>query len=440
MKHCLFLQVTLYLIATAVQMAVVVFLCLYLHSLLSVWVGIALIWVEQIAVIWHILRTQRPAEVTAGALSFCLVLPVVGALVCLLTPTITPLPPYRVANKVKSCTYFSEGAGFLQALLHDVDSAQKSIDLDYFIVSYGIYGHQLHDGLISAVKRGVRVRIIGDGVGCAYRWKKAYQKVLICHGVKIKNFHRIRPYFYSALNVRDHKKVAVIDGKIGYLGGANVGDEYANLIHPCGKWKDSAVRITGACVTALQRQQDELWQGHYLPLVGTFLSDTPPYCRGLWERELLHLFYTAKTRIWVMTPYLLPTYALTNALLHAVSRGVDVRVLIPAIPDKKVIYILTKGYAHNLAQGGVTVYAYTPGFLHAKNILCDDTLLCGSYNLDFRSAYFNHECCIRLSDPSTVRQGEQDFLDCWQISHPLPQSSSKDKWLFTLLRPFAPLL
>ena len=334
-------------------------------------------------------------------------------------------------------TYYGDGMAFFDALCIELETAQHFIFLEYFIISEGILYDRIHDILRRKVMAGVEVRVLYDDLGTLGKLPSNFHKKLCGEGINCRKFNKVYPILSGIYNYRDHRKIAVIDGHVGFTGGMNIGDEYAGLEFPFGKWKDSAVRIEGAAVGNMTHLFFQLWDAagkreenferYFLPIptldgtggyVHVFGSGPRPFYREeVAENILLDLFGAARRRIYITTPYLIIDRALTNALRNAAARGVDVRIVTPHIPDKQVVFQLTRASYHKLLDAGVRIYEYTPGFIHSKQILVDDEIaLVGTVNLDYRSLAHHFECAAILCRTPSLGEIGADFEEVFAVS------------------------
>jgi cardiolipin synthase len=499
----LFLKPFYCLIAIAIQGVAIVLLCLYLPATLPFALGVAVALALQLAVVFSLSASPLAPEQKCGTLFLCLALPVVGAVIYFLscphrhdTQSGTLL-----ATSIRQATYFADGNQYFTALFDAMRNARYSIYLEYYIIGTGTIFLQLCEILQQATKRGVEVKVIADSVGSAFRLPPRAVKQLKRTGAQIKLYRRAFPLLSLRLNSRNHSKLALIDGTLAFTGGVNLADEYANLTSPHGYWKDTGVAVWGNFADALQQQFLQAWYGKHgghnrgdfnkgvhldygvphdgnaqsdlkpqhinklspTPYCGfngfygatisapspyisvshacLFFCDTPPHNVGMGENVLVNAIERATNRICIFTPYFCPTERCKRALAFASIRGVPVTILLPHVPDKKMIYWLSLAYAEELLAYGVRFYTYTPGFLHAKNILIDDMLFMGSYNLDCRSFLSNSECGFLLSAPQVVEQAVDDFNQALSLSLPLvPRTDFGFRLCTALLRPFSLLV
>lgn len=345
--------------------------------------------------------------------------------------------------KNTNVTYIKDGQEFYESLLNDLKSAKKFIFMEYFIVNHGKMWDDILQVLKDKVKEGVEVRFIYDDLGCAKYLRGNYYKELRSYGIKCYKHNTMIPLVSSYHNNRDHRKITIIDGNIGYTGGINLSDEYMNINSPFGYWKDNALRMKGEAVdnltvmflqtyalASLKKQDcepylyknnvhEEIVNDEIIIPYGTGPVDM--YYNNMAFDVFLHLINQAKVSIDISTPYLIIDAALTNALIAASARGVKVRILIPSKPDKKLVYEFAKATACELIKFGVEIYTFTPGFNHAKSFLVDDKIaFVGTTNLDFRSLIHHYECgaliynCKCMKDIDT--NFEQDYLKSKLVS------------------------
>lgn len=336
------------------------------------------------------------------------------------------------AYKNTECTYLKDGKEFYDQLVKDLKSSKKYIFMEYFIINPGTMWDSILEILKVKVEEGVEVKLIYDDLGSAKYVRGNYYKTLRRYGIECYKFNRMVPLVSSYHNNRDHRKITIIDGYIGYTGGINLSDEYMNLTNPYGYWKDNAVRLRGAAVNNLlilflqnfsivsQTKQDYKKYLYEVNEHSDIVNDEiiVPYGTGPRNRYyenfasdvFINLISQAKKSIDISTPYLIIDYAITNSLIAAVARGVEVRILIPSKPDKKTIYAFTKHTAHELSKYGIKIYTYTPGFNHAKSFLVDDEVaFIGTTNLDYRSLMHHYECGVWIYNSSCITKIDENF-------------------------------
>ena len=281
------------------------------------------------------------------------------------------------------------------------------------------------------VRAGVEVRVLYDGTCTFYRLPYGYPKRMEALGIRCKMFAPLRPFVSTYYNNRDHRKIAVIDGRVGFTGGVNLSDEYANLVSVYGVWKDTAVRLEGEAVRSLtlmflqmwgmdEREPDTESYGRYLnvplpplPEAGGYVlpyADSPLDDERVGESVYLDILSHAERYVRIFTPYLILDETMIMALTFAAKRGVDVELILPHVPDKKFAFALAKGHYCELLDAGVKIYEYTPGFVHAKVFVSDDCkAVVGTINLDYRSLYLHFENAVYLYDCPCIADIVADF-------------------------------
>ena len=354
--------------------------------------------------------------------------------------------------------YFTTGEDYERRLLEELEKAERYIFLEYFIIARGKFWGEVLDILRRKRKAGLDVRVIYDDIGSMFKVPTNYAEMLEKEGIPCICFNRFRPVLDVAQNNRTHRKIAVIDGRVAFTGGINLADEYINATHPFGHWKDTGVLFEGRAVQNMTALFLQTWalKGEEAD-TARYLSDAPsgkpclcfgdsPFDgdRNLCEDLYLRLIYNAKKYVYIFTPYLIPDEEMKRALITAARSGVDVRILVPHIPDKRYVFAVTKAFAVHLAKQGIRVYRYTPGFVHAKSIVADGKYcVIGSSNIDFRSFYLHFENNMMFFDEEMSGTIEKDFLDACEKSAPI-MPILKDNWLKALcraiLRYFAPLM
>ena len=361
--------------------------------------------------------------------------------------------------------YYRVGEEMYADLLPELEKAEKFIFLEYFIIRPG----EMWDGVLEILKRkaaaGVDVRIIYDDMGCIDILPANYNATLEGWGIRTMAFNRFVPAVSLVMNNRDHRKITVIDGKVGFTGGINISDEYINVKERFGHWKDTGPMLKGPGVFNLTLMFLEMWNAfnkdgdgyaEFIPdsfeecgsaddgYVLSF-SDSPLDNESVGESVYTDMLYQAKDYIYITTPYLAIDSELQTALCMAAKRGVDVRMITPGIPDKKLVYRLTRSYYPTLLRAGVKIYEYTPGFIHAKSFVCDDKLcVVGTINMDYRSLYLHFECGTLMYNNPEIKQVKKDDLDTMEKCRKVELSDMKTNFLGELfdsfLRSVAPLL
>jgi cardiolipin synthase len=364
--------------------------------------------------------------------------------------------------------YYKLGDEAFPDLLEALRSAEHFIFLEYFIIQPGEMWDAMLKILIEKVEQGVEVRLMYDDFGSMFTLPSQYAKRLRKKGIRCAVFNPFIPVLSTRLNNRDHRKILVVDGKVAFTGGYNLADEYINRKVRFGHWKDSGVRITGEGVWSLTVIFLSMWDAvnetktdfdayhTFVPMIEARIdNDAPgflqPYCvhpsdkDHLAESVLVNLIDRANRYIYFTTPYLVLDETITHALCRAAKSGVDVRIVTPHIPDKKMVFEVTRANYTPLLEAGVRIYEYTPGFMHSKNVVVDDTCaVVGTINLDYRSLFLHYECGVLLCGSETVLQVRDDILSTIQKSQEIDEASFQPgplKRLYrSLLRVLAPLL
>lgn len=326
--------------------------------------------------------------------------------------------------------YFAVGEEKFAAMITELEKAQKFIFIEYFIINEGEMFNRIMDILEKKVKQGVEVRLLYDGMGTEIHQTKSFRKKIESKGIKCRIFNQFRPFLSSVQNNRDHRKILVIDGITAFTGGINISDEYINKIERFGHWKDTAIMLKGEAAWSFTVMFIQMWEfktkqlndlKNYKPdmnLLKQYKNDgyIQPYGDTPTDKELtgelvyLNMINTAKKYVYITTPYLIIDNEMITALTFAAKRGVDVKIIVPHIPDKKYVNILAWSYYRELLKYNVEIYEYMPGFIHAKNFVVDDeTAVVGTINLDFRSLYLHFECAAIMYRTSTVSDIKLDF-------------------------------
>lgn len=360
--------------------------------------------------------------------------------------------------------YFPEGADMYVSLLEELEKAEDFIFMEFFIINEGEVWDSVLDVLRRKAKQGVDVRLLYDGTCAIFRLPYHYPQKLAEMGIACKMFSPIRPLVSTYYNNRDHRKIVVVDGRTAFTGGVNLADEYVNRIERFGHWKDTGVMLRGDAVRSFTLMFLQMWQvtepalefrryleapmerqpdakGYVLPY-----GDSPFDNDRVGESVYLDIINRASRYVYIMTPYLIIDGEMSTALTFAAKRGVDVRIILPHIPDKKSAFALAYTHYRELIRAGVSIYEYTPGFVHAKVFLSDDSkAVVGSINLDYRSLYLHFECAAYLKDVPAIDDIRRDMLDTLAQSQQVTEESlARVPWtrkaLGFLLKLFAPLM
>ncbi len=362
-----------------------------------------------------------------------------------------------------TCKYFSPGEKVFQRLIPELKKAERYIFLEFFIIQEGIMWNAIHDILKEKVRQGVQVRVLYDDIGSFLTLPKDYPKQLEREGIQCRVFNPFRPVLSSLQNNRDHRKIISIDGVTAFTGGFNLADEYINAFEKHGHWKDAGILLHGQAAWSLTVFFLQMWDlssrtredfsqfdpwlcaDCQLPSDGLVqpYADSPIDKENVGEHVYLQMINNAKRYLYINTPYLILDDSLVSALCLAAKSGVDVRIVAPHHWDKWIIHMTTRSYYHPLLEAGVRIYEYTPGFLHEKTFVSDDTTATvGTINLDYRSLYLHFECGVWLYQNKVVGQVKEDFLqtlnECQEITK-APDHGPLFRLFQELLRLVAPL-
>ena len=361
--------------------------------------------------------------------------------------------------------YFPVGEDKFASMIKELEKEEKFIFMEYFIVEEGIMWDTILEILKRKVNEGVEVRFMYDGM-CAFDLLPySYPKKLQKFGIKCKMSNKIRPFVSTIQNNRDHRKICVIDGQTGYVGGVNLADEYINEKERFGHWKDTAVLLRGDAVQSLTMIFLQMWDvdmrgvepyGKYLTKKAESLNDrlgyVIPYADSPFDHEnvgeevYFHILNHAKKYVHIMTPYLILDNEMLTTLIRAAKSGIEVIIIMPHIPDKWYAFAVAKTYYKELIEGGVQIYEYTPGFVHAKVFVSDDdTATVGSINLDFRSLYLHFENGVFIYDNPEVQKVEEDFQNTLAKCHKVTVTEVRNRGVLMkvagqVLRLVAPLM
>lgn len=347
-------------------------------------------------------------------------------------------------------TYFPSGEDKFTALLEQLKAAERFIFLEYFIIEEGRMWGEVLEILADKAAAGVEVRVMYDGMCEFMLLSHDYPKRLKKLGIQCKMFAPITPFVSTHYNYRDHRKILVIDGRTAFTGGINLADEYINEKKRFGHWKDTAVMVEGEAAASFTLMFLQMWgmeekQTEFAAYLKT-LPDSMQKAEGfvlpygdcpldeykVGENVYLDILNRAETYVHIMTPYLILDEETESALKFAAQRGIDVKLILPGIPDKKIAYALAKTHYKALLKAGVKLYEYTPGFVHAKVWVSDDSkAVVGTINLDYRSLYHHFECAVYMYKTDCIGRIEEDFTatleKCRQVT---PQSMKKEKLFY----------
>ncbi len=380
---------------------------------------------------------------------------------------------YPVFRGTKA-TYYRDAADGLEAQKKALRNAKHFIFMEYYAIEDSVSWQSVEEILEQKARDGVEVRVFYDDIGSIGYVNLDFVKKLEQKGIRCRAFNPMMPILNMFLNNRDHRKMTIVDGRIGFTGGYNMADEYFNITSPYGHWKDTGLRLEGDAVRSMTVTFLEMWNAvrsddrddgdmaGYLPEAGTplekaaleaagtgyvqFYADNPMDQKAIGEDVYISMISRAQRYLYLMTPYLIITDEMSHALGLAAKRGVDVRIVTPGIPDKKLVYQLTRSFYHRLTSDGVRIFEYTPGFCHAKMCVSDDiAATCGTINLDYRSLYHHFEDGCFLIGNEAVTAIRDDFLDTFLLCEEVTEKyrSGRSAVLRVgqlVLRLFAPLL
>ncbi len=362
-------------------------------------------------------------------------------------------------------TYFPLGEEKWKAMLFELKKANKFIFLEYFIIEQGLMWGEIEKILAEKAASGVDVRIMYDDLGCLTTLPMSFAKRMRAQNINCRPFNKFTNLFNANFNNRDHRKICVIDGNVGFTGGVNLADEYINHVNKLGHWKDTAVMFKGEAVFNLTVMFLSMWcsltekvedYSKYAP-TEKYNADgiIQPYCDtpmdndAVGENVYMSMLHCAKEYVYITTPYLIISREMMVSLMTAAKSGIDVRIILPGIPDKKFVFFLSRSYYKELLRAGVKIFEYTPGFVHSKMFVCDDkSAVVGTINLDYRSFALHYECGAFMCNSSAVDKIKQDFLHtqlrCKEITldnHPYQGKLKVIQFiLLGLLRTFSPLM
>lgn len=359
-------------------------------------------------------------------------------------------------------TYYPSGSEFFESFISELKKAKKFIFIEFFVVAEGEMWNQILKILEDKIDEGLLIKILYDDFGSFGRIPGNYDKILQSKGIDAKAFNPIKPHLNVRMNYRDHRKICVIDGNVGYTGGLNLADEYINRSIRFGHWKDSAILLKGDAVWNLTTMFLAMWNfetGHnedlsnFKPtkkyLTDGFVQpfgDNPLDEVAAAENAYIQIINMAKNYVWITTPYLIINRTMLLALCVAAQSGVDVRVVTPRIPDKKEVHEVSRSYYLNLISAGVKVYEYVPGFIHSKMFVSDNKVaIIGTINMDYRSFYLHFECGVALYGSSVIATMKKDMENTFEISELITYKMAKKISLWRriyrmILRLFSPLL
>ena len=362
--------------------------------------------------------------------------------------------------------YYPLGELMFEDMLAELRAAKKSIFIEYFIISESDMWNKMLEILVCKAEEGVDVRLIFDDLGGIKLFTTSYVASLRSRKIKVIRFNPMTPVLSLFMNNRNHRKMLVIDGQTAFNGGINIGDEYINKKKKFGVWKDAGVMLKGSAVLSFTHMFIKIWNTfckseeriteHMLyknAEDSSSLSDgiIMPYDDSPLDNEqrgeniYIDILNQSRRYVYIFTPYLIISEKMIYALKMAAKRGVDVRIVTPGIPDKKIVYRLTRSYYRYLLESGVRIFEYSPGFMHAKNFVSDDEIaVVGTINLDYRSLYLHFECATLLYNSNAIKDIKKDAVQTIAESREVFLEDTKRRiWsrgIDALLRLFAPLM
>ncbi|MFA6689902.1 MAG: cardiolipin synthase [Sphaerochaetaceae bacterium] len=358
--------------------------------------------------------------------------------------------------------YFSLGEYFFERLLVELRKAKRFIFMEYFIIGEGEMWDAVLAVLLQKQREGVEIRFMYDDLGSIHTIPAHFDRKLRSLGFKVAMFNPMKPHLNPRFNYRDHRKICVIDGNVGFTGGLNLADEYINRTIRHGHWKDTAVMLRGDAVWNLSQMFLYLWMfsaNEYLDML-RFLptvqcrtdgfvqpfGDSPLDDQNVAENAYIQIINCARRYVWITTPYLILDNEMITALRIAAQSGIDVRIITPFYADKVYVHPVTRSYYKVLLEAGVRIFEYTPGFIHAKMFVCDDVVsIVGTTNMDYRSFYLHFECGVAFYGSSVVHQVRDDISRTLDVSREVTMGDVRSTRLLSrlarsLLRLFAPLM
>lgn len=363
-------------------------------------------------------------------------------------------------------TYFSLGEKMHKSILEELEKADKFIFLEYFIIEEGMFWNSILKILKRKVSEGVEVKVVYDDIGCMNTLPGNYFKQLRKQGIEAVLFSKLKGQADGEFNNRSHRKILVIDGKVGFTGGVNIADEYINEKEVYGHWKDTGIKIIGPAVNELTKM---FLSDYYINIkkdvkidFSSYYSNcenkendsyvipfgdgpNPIYERQVGKTVIMNILNQATKYVYITTPYLIIDNELMRCIENTALRGVDVRIIVPHIPDKKIIFEMTKSNYEILLKFGVKIYEYTPGFIHSKMYISDDNIaMIGTINLDYRSLTHHFENGVLIYKDKCINEMKKDFIGTMNESEYISSDSKRDnlikRFIKAIVRIFSPLL
>lgn len=378
-----------------------------------------------------------------------------------ITKYIADCGPYPVYYE-GDVQYYKSGEDMFPVMLSELRKAKKYILVEYFIIAHGKMWNSVLEILLKKAMEGVQIRILYDDFGCMVTLPPDYDRYLesLHENIRCASFNHVVPLFAVRMNNRDHRKILVIDGEVGFTGGINLADEYIGEIRRFGHWKDTGVKIVGPAVNSFIKMFFYLWNAahakkenvadYLLPYTAAQpqgekertlriqpYDDSPLDSASIGESVYADIIARAKKYVYIFTPYLILDDFIRNTLCLAAQRGVDVRIVTPGVPDKKTVYRLTRANYEVLMDAGVKIYEYTPGFIHAKSMVADDEVaVVGTINLDYRSLFLHFENAVYFTGTDAVMDVKRDSEETFAISELCTKESIKRGFFRRLIDSF----
>lgn len=350
--------------------------------------------------------------------------------------------------------YYPLGERMYEDIKREISRAEKFIFMEFFIInSADRMWKEIFEILKQKARQGVEVRILYDGMGCVGTMPRGYDEVIRRQGIKCRIFSPIVPLLSTHQNNRDHRKIVVVDGNVAFSGGINLADEYINVKARFGHWKDTGIMLRGKAAQGFTAMFLDMWNvndetvedgGKYINASSECMADgdgfvipfgdTPLDDVYVGKRAYIHNLDSAADYVYIMTPYLVIDDEMYESMKYAAQRGVDVKIIMPHIPDKKYAFYLARTYYKELLEAGIEIYEYTPGFVHAKVSVSDGCrAIVGTINHDYRSLYLHYECAAYMLNVPAVLAVENDFKETLEKSEQITLESIKHFNIFTRL-------
>jgi len=359
-------------------------------------------------------------------------------------------------------TYLESGEVAFDHIVREMKKAKKFILIETFIIDFGYMWHSILTLLKEKIEEGVSVYLLYDDFGTIQNFPNKYEKKLIKMGIKAVVFNRMKPHLNPRLNYRDHRKIIVVDGNVGFTGGLNIADEYMNKKIRFGHWKDTAVKLEGNGVYSMSEMFFQQWcfasktniditsfmpkkqfksDGYVQPF-----GDSPLDNYNISENAYIQIINHATKYVWITTPYLILDIQMSTALTIAAESGVDVRIITPSMPDKWYVHSVSRSHYKSLLRSGVKIYEYTPGFIHSKMFVCDDDVaIVGTVNMDYRSFYLHFECGVAMYKSSAIYDVRNDISRTFDVCKEITIKSENEAPLYirllrNVLKLFSPMM